>query len=163
MLQKLVSTSQVSYGCRGMSNEQTNYIRYVLTLTSIPALDLDNFTLEVGRLMATLKPAIKNWLKTWSMFKPKFAKINSAKIIQIRKFAKINSRENIFLYSIYIHPKGIQLSQSQHNFAKIKVLIWHWLLSFQFLFELLKNILQRVIIGNECSSESLVISGVPQG
>ena len=52
---KLVSTSQVSDGCRGISNEWANYIKPVLTFTSIPAPDLDNFTLEVQRLLVTLK------------------------------------------------------------------------------------------------------------
>ena len=57
---KLVSTSQVSDGCRGISNEWANYIRSVLTFTSIAAPDFDNFTLEVQRLLVTLKLAMNN-------------------------------------------------------------------------------------------------------
>ena len=59
MFQKLVSTSQVSDGCRGISNEWANYIKPVLTFTSIPEPDLDKFTQDVHRLLVTLKLAIK--------------------------------------------------------------------------------------------------------
>ena len=75
----------------------------------------------------------------------------------------LSLNENIRTHVIYFDfQKAFDSVNHDIILEKIKISIWHRWYSFIFFVYYLKNRMQCVVIGNEASSDSAVISGVPQ-